>query len=56
MCIVGGVGWRKNGLERSLRDLPLTDERTQVNNRRGFYTLARQWSLTLLLRRTWRNW
>jgi diguanylate cyclase (GGDEF)-like protein len=42
LCIVVWVAWRANALERALRELSLTDELTQVNNRRGFYLLGRQ--------------
>jgi diguanylate cyclase (GGDEF)-like protein len=34
------LAWRINNLERDLRDLSLTDQLTQVHNRRGFYILG----------------
>ena len=40
--IVIWMAWRLNALGRQLRDLSLTDELTKVNNRRGFYLLAKQ--------------
>ena len=42
LCIVVWMAWRINALERQLRDMSLTDELTNVNNRRGFYFLAQQ--------------
>jgi diguanylate cyclase (GGDEF)-like protein len=42
LCLVVWMAWRINAMERELRDLSLTDELTGVNNRRGFYLLARQ--------------
>ena len=36
------TAWRINDLERDLRDMSLTDELTQVYNRRGFYLLGEQ--------------
>lgn len=40
--IVIWMAWRLNALGRQLRDLSPTDELTKVNNRRGFYLLAKQ--------------
>lgn len=34
------LAWRINSFERDLRDLSITDQLTQVNNRRGFYILG----------------
>jgi diguanylate cyclase (GGDEF)-like protein len=42
LSIVVWMAWRINALERQLRDMSLTDELTNVNNRRGFYLLAQQ--------------
>jgi diguanylate cyclase (GGDEF)-like protein len=42
LSVVIWMAWRINALERQLRDLSLTDELTKVNNRRGFYLLAKQ--------------
>jgi hypothetical protein len=42
LCIVIWMAWRINALGRQLRDPSLTDELTKVNNRRGFYLLAKQ--------------
>jgi diguanylate cyclase (GGDEF)-like protein len=36
------LAWRINALEKSVHDLSLRDELTQVYNRRGFYLLAEQ--------------
>ncbi|PTU32572.1 GGDEF domain-containing protein [Stenotrophobium rhamnosiphilum] len=36
------TAWRINDLERDLRDMSLTDELTQIYNRRGFYLLGEQ--------------
>jgi diguanylate cyclase (GGDEF)-like protein len=36
------LAWRINALEKSVQDLSLRDELTQVYNRRGFYLLAEQ--------------
>lgn len=36
------LAWRINALEKSVHDLSLRDELTQVYNRRGFYMLAEQ--------------
>jgi diguanylate cyclase (GGDEF)-like protein len=42
LCFVAWSGSRINALERDLRDLSLTDELTDVYNRRGFYFLGQQ--------------
>ncbi len=42
ICIASWMGDRINALERGLRDLSLTDELTNIYNRRGFYFLGQQ--------------
>lgn len=41
-CMVIALAWRINDLERDLRDMSITDDLTQIYNRRGFQLLGEQ--------------